>query len=116
MINPGIGTFPEPGFLTSAGKKLSEIAGLAFGAGLNGKITGGYRYLMENWRPGDRVFMFGFSRGAYTARALAALLHLFGLLPAGSQNLLPYLMRNIELARFPQTAAGNEAKARIDRS
>ncbi len=93
FYDPGIGTLPEPGLITGIGKKISEIAGLAFGIGLAGKITGGYRYLMENWRPGDRVFIFGFSRGAYTARALASLLHMYGLLPAGNQNLLPYLMR-----------------------
>ena len=104
--DPGIGTLPEPGLFTGIGKKLSEMAGLAFGAGLNGKITGGYRYLMENWRPGDKVYIFGFSRGAYTARALAALLHLFGLLPPGSQNLLPYLMRKFMSSSREYKAGG----------
>ncbi|HKQ13282.1 MAG TPA: DUF2235 domain-containing protein, partial [Steroidobacteraceae bacterium] len=44
-------------------------------------------------QPGDRVFLFGFSRGAYTARALAGLLHMFGLLAPSHANLLPYVMR-----------------------
>jgi uncharacterized protein (DUF2235 family) len=107
--DPGIGTLPEPGLFTGIGKKLSEIAGLAFGAGLNGKLTGGYRFLMEHWRAGDRIFIFGFSRGAYTARALAALLHLFGLLPPGSQNLLPYLMRKFMSSSREYQAAGTQA-------
>ena len=110
--DPGIGTLPEPGLFTGFGKKLSEIAGLAFGAGLNGKITGGYRYLMENWRPGDRIFVFGFSRGAYTARALAALLHLFGLLPAGAQNLLPYLLRKFMSSSREYKAGGAQGPAK----
>ncbi|KAH0831959.1 hypothetical protein J3R83DRAFT_12847 [Lanmaoa asiatica] len=42
---------------------------------------GGYKYLMSNYRPGDKVCLFGFSRGAYTARALAGMLHKVGLLP-----------------------------------
>jgi len=49
---------------------------------------------MDFWEPGDRVFLFGFSRGAYTARVLAGLLHALGLLPRGSYNLTPYV-------RFP---------------
>ncbi|RZS57810.1 T6SS phospholipase effector Tle1-like catalytic domain-containing protein [Sphaerotilus mobilis] len=106
--DPGVGTLPEPGLFTGIGKKISEIAGLAFGVGLNGKITGGYRYLMEHWRPGDHIYIFGFSRGAYTARALAALLHLFGLLPAGSENLLPYLMRKFMSSSREYKAAGTQ--------
>ena len=35
--------------------------------------AGGYEFLMENYQTGDRIFIFGFSRGAYTARALAGM-------------------------------------------
>jgi uncharacterized protein (DUF2235 family) len=91
--DPGIGTLPEPGLWTSFGKKISEIVGLAFGVGLTRKVQQGYAYLMETWQPGDRVFLFGFSRGAYTARVLAGLLHVLGLLPRGNDNLIPYLLR-----------------------
>jgi uncharacterized protein (DUF2235 family) len=91
--DPGVGTLPEPGVLTAAAKRLSEILGLAFGVGLLAKIERAYAFLMRNWQPGDRVFLFGFSRGAYTARALAGLLHMFGLLAPSHENLLPYVMR-----------------------
>lgn len=94
FYDPGVGTLPEPTRTTRLGKWLSKAAGLAFGQGLMQNVEDAYRFLMEQWRPGDRVFLFGFSRGAYTARALASLLHIFGLLPAGSHNLLPYLMRH----------------------
>ena len=46
-------------------------------------------YLIDFWEPNDRVFLFGFSRGAYTARVLAGLLHQLGLLPRGNYNLIP---------------------------
>lgn len=36
---------------------------------------GGYDFLMQNYREGDRICLFGFSRGAYTARALAGMLY-----------------------------------------
>jgi uncharacterized protein (DUF2235 family) len=48
---------------------------------------------MNVWEPGDRVFVFGFSRGAYAARVLAGMLHALGLLPHGNLNLVPYVMR-----------------------
>ncbi len=97
--DPGVGTLPEPDWQSKAGQTLSLLAGLAFGTGLDWKMTEAYRFLMERWRPGDRVYLFGFSRGAYTVRVLAAFLHLFGLLPTGNDNLLPYTMRLFRAAR-----------------
>ena len=64
--DPGVGTLPEPGLMTQAAKRISELFGLAFGVGLVAKIERAYAFLMHNWQPGDRVFLFGFSRGAYT--------------------------------------------------
>jgi len=46
------------------------VMGLAFGVGLLANVGDAYRYLMNVFEVGDRVFLFGFSRGAYTARAL----------------------------------------------
>jgi uncharacterized protein (DUF2235 family) len=97
--DPGVGTLPEPGLLAHVASRLSELVGLAFGVGLVGKIERAYAFLMRNWQPGDRVFLFGFSRGAYTARALAGLLHMFGLLRPSHENLLPYVMRLFRSSR-----------------
>jgi uncharacterized protein (DUF2235 family) len=91
--DPGLGTLPEPGVWSFIGKKISLIFGLAFGAGLSWKVGEAYAYLMNHWEPGDHVFLFGFSRGAYSVRVLAGLLHQLGLLPRGNQNLVPYVMR-----------------------
>ncbi|HZC82291.1 MAG TPA: DUF2235 domain-containing protein, partial [Nitrospiraceae bacterium] len=91
--DPGVGTLPEPGALTSIGKTLSKWYGLAFGTGLTWKVQQAYSYLMDFWEPGDDVYLFGFSRGAYTARVLAGMLHTLGLLPRGNYNLVPYAMR-----------------------
>jgi uncharacterized protein (DUF2235 family) len=97
--DPGVGTLPEPGLLAQVASRASELVGLAFGVGLVGKIERAYAFLMRNWQPGDRVFLFGFSRGAYTARALAGLLHMFGLLRRSHENLLPYVMRLFRSSR-----------------
>jgi uncharacterized protein (DUF2235 family) len=93
FYDPGVGTLPEPGAIGALAKKISEIPGLAFGAGLTDKVQMAYTYLMDYWEPGDRVFLFGFSRGAYTVRVLAGMLHSVGLLARGGYNLVPYATR-----------------------
>src|SRR5436190_34898 len=85
----GIGTLPEPSIITKCGQAIRKALSLAFGIGLSANVEKAYAYLMDNWHPGDRVFLFGFSRGAYTARVLAGLLHQLGLLPPGNGNLVP---------------------------
>lgn len=91
--DPGVGTLPEPGVLLPAAKTITRWLGLGFGLGLTRKICDAYAYLMEYWEPEDKVFIFGFSRGAYAARVLAGLLHAVGLLPRGGSNLIPYAFR-----------------------
>ena len=57
---------------------------------------------MKYYETGDKVFMFGFSRGAYTDRALAAFIRQCGLFEQGSENLIPYAM-NLFLKKSPKT-------------
>jgi uncharacterized protein (DUF2235 family) len=66
------------------------VLGLAFGVGLRQNLGNAYAYLMNTYEPGDELFIFGFSRGAYTARALTGMLAVFGLFRRGSENLIPY--------------------------
>jgi uncharacterized protein (DUF2235 family) len=66
------------------------MLGLASGYGLRTNLAEAYTYLMQTYRPDDRVFLFGFSRGAYTARALCGMTHRAGLLRPGAENLVPY--------------------------
>ena len=61
------------------GVEFPEFLGGAFGVGLFGKIKQAYAQIAEVYEQGDRLFLFGFSRGAYTARAFAGLLSLIGL-------------------------------------
>lgn len=57
-----------------------RFTGGAFGVGLSENIRKGYRWLMEEYNEGDEIFLFGFSRGAFTARSLAGLIARCGLL------------------------------------
>ncbi len=58
----------------------THLVGGALGKGLDYKIIRAYEFLALNFEPGDRVFIFGFSRGAYTARSLAGLIRWMGFL------------------------------------
>jgi uncharacterized protein (DUF2235 family) len=93
FYDPGVGTLAAPAAWTRGARALSRLAGLALGHGLRQNLGDAYGYLMNTWRPGDEVFVFGFSRGAYTARALCGMLYRVGLLRPRSENLIPYALR-----------------------
>jgi uncharacterized protein (DUF2235 family) len=57
-----------------------KLMGGAFGAGIISRIVRGYTFISRNYEPGDNIFIVGFSRGAYTARALAGMICSQGLL------------------------------------
>ena len=88
FYDPGVGTFNFLG--RTFGRRIGRLLGAAFGAGIQQNVEDAYRFLMEHYECGDRVFMFGFSRGAFTVRSLAGMLHDCGLLERGSVNLVPY--------------------------
>ncbi|HKF22776.1 MAG TPA: DUF2235 domain-containing protein [Candidatus Angelobacter sp.] len=91
--HPGLGTMGAPGAWSKLAQWWTRAKGLAFGAGLTANIGDAYSYLMATYQPGDNIYIFGFSRGAYTARALAAMLHMYGLLRPGNEVLVPYITR-----------------------
>lgn len=64
----------------TGGGKIERIVGGAFGIGLDSAIVDTYRFLALNYEPGDKVYIFGFSRGAYTARSLVGMMGRIGLL------------------------------------
>lgn len=73
----GIGT-PSPGH-TSRWQNFKEGVQQAFGLGLTNRIVDGYLAIISVWQRGDRIHLFGFSRGAYTARCLAHVLEVAGI-------------------------------------
>ncbi|KAG8732832.1 hypothetical protein FRC11_010666 [Ceratobasidium sp. 423] len=85
----GIGTTSK-GFITPVGVAISKAADMALAHGLQNHVIEGYEFLMQNYREGDKICLFGFSRGAYTARALAGMLHKVGLLPRANFQQVPF--------------------------
>ncbi len=66
---PGVGTTPD-----------ERLLGGAFGLGLSRNVCNAYRFLAQNFESGDKLYLFGFSRGAYTARSLAGMIRNCGIL------------------------------------
>ena len=59
---------------------VDRLPGGVFGAGLWVNVQQAYRYLVANYEPGDEIFLFGFSRGAYTVRSVAGMVRKCGIL------------------------------------
>jgi uncharacterized protein (DUF2235 family) len=111
FYDPGVGTVGALGW--RVGKEVGKALGRAFGYGIRNNIEDGYRFLMNNYEEGDNVFIFGFSRGAFTARSLVAMLHDIGLLYPHNENLIPYASeRFLKQSRRQIDAAFKETFAR----
>jgi len=97
--HPGVGTMGAPTATHWWSREWSQIKGLAFGSGFRDNVLDAYRYLMEVYNDNggdgnqDEVYIFGFSRGSYTARALAGFLHGYGLLCRGNEGHIAYAWR-----------------------
>jgi uncharacterized protein (DUF2235 family) len=87
---PGIGTIAPPGVFSGTMKRVLRTLDLAFAILLKHHVQDAYRYLMRYYTPGDEIYLFGFSRGAYTARVLAGMLCEVGLLQQGNEELVPF--------------------------
>jgi uncharacterized protein (DUF2235 family) len=70
----------------SDGTPIEKLAGGAMGDGLFQKIKDGYAKIARVYEPGDDIFLFGFSRGAYTARSLAGMIAICGLPTAAADD------------------------------
>ena len=77
----GIGTYDGHGL----SRGYSATVDMAIGSGLGVHIKDAYRFIMQYYQEGDKICLLGFSRGSYTVRCLAGMLHKVGLLPAGNE-------------------------------
>lgn len=91
----GVGTILDPQMLTWRRKLLRKAFDQATGLSMRDNFLHAYLFLVRHWRPGDRIMLFGFSRGAYTARIVASAIHLFGLIRPESENLAAYIWQSL---------------------
>jgi len=85
--DPGVGTLARPDPWHKLKQDFNTILGLATGYGLDDNVLAAYDFLARNYQHGDQVYLFGFSRGAYTVRVLAGLIHKIGLITPEQINL-----------------------------
>ncbi|CAE6449562.1 unnamed protein product [Rhizoctonia solani] len=90
--NSGIGTYAKPSWRswTYLKQTFYNQIDLAIAWNLEKVIIAAYRWLSDTYRDGDQIFLFGFSRGAYQVRALAAMIKSVGLIHAGNQEQIPF--------------------------
>ncbi|KAF9258241.1 hypothetical protein L218DRAFT_877561 [Marasmius fiardii PR-910] len=86
----GIGTYSIPQIAKPIMAKFKRVLDMMVGVHLDAHVMGGYEFLMQNYQAGDKICIFGFSRGAYTARALAGMIHKVGLLPRSNHQQVPF--------------------------
>ncbi|KAI1331627.1 hypothetical protein F5Y16DRAFT_239752 [Xylariaceae sp. FL0255] len=93
---PGIGTYIVSTSLshTSLTARIRswylKAKDSAVGSSFDQHVVGGYRFLMRFYNPGDEIYFFGFSRGAYVARFLAEMLDYVGLLSHGNEEMIHF--------------------------
>ncbi len=80
---------PGVSWIGSLGGRLSVAFEGMTGTGIGENILDGYREVVRQYRPGDRIYILGFSRGAYTARCIAGVIARCGMLKAGNLRYAP---------------------------
>jgi uncharacterized protein (DUF2235 family) len=113
---------PEQLVYYSAGvgtQQGEQLSGGMFGIGIDDEVTSAYEWLVENYEEGAELFIFGFSRGAFTARSLAGFISKCGLLKPGSPVSLKQMFERyrkgtaisiLELAKATESALSVEDK------
>lgn len=88
--DPGVGTISDDNPFAGVGITVKRSLGLVTGHGLDHNVLEAYQFLMENYNPGDKLFFFGSSRGAYTVRVLAGFIMMVGIMRLEQLNLIGY--------------------------
>ena len=89
------------------GSEGDRIKGGATGAGIDKNIMDAYRFIVHNYDPGDALFFFGFSRGAYTVRSLGGFIRNCGVLHRSQAARIPEAYE-LYRTRSPQSAPGED--------
>lgn len=85
--DPGVGTLARPDAWHRLKQDFNAFLGLTTGYGLDDNVLAAYEFLVHHYQDGDAIYLFGFSRGAYTVRVLAGLIHKVGLIAPEQVNL-----------------------------
>ncbi|KAI0891685.1 hypothetical protein F4806DRAFT_482160 [Annulohypoxylon nitens] len=115
---PGIGTYVVSNSLshTSLSARIRswylKAKDSAVGSSFDHHVVGGYRFLMRFYQPGDEIYFFGFSRGAYVARFLAEMLDYIGLLSHGNEEMVTFAWKAFSSWQSRQAGQTEEHQAK----
>lgn len=96
MCTAGIGTYDASNKSVNQGawgsfrRKISETIDDAFGTSFDQHVMQGYRFIMRYYDDGDKIYIFGFSRGAFTARFLSRMISTIGVLSKGNEEMVQF--------------------------
>ena len=93
FYNAGVGTLDTRSISRTITAKPKMLLGLIAGAGLERNVLHAFEFLCRNYKDGDRLYFFGYSRGAYTARVLAGFINDFGLIAPQELHLVAPVFR-----------------------
>ncbi|KZP29538.1 hypothetical protein FIBSPDRAFT_988833 [Athelia psychrophila] len=111
FYNSGVGTITKQKSMWKwITQKFDSAIDLAIAWNFEKVIIAAYRWLSERYKPGDRIFLFGFSRGAYQIRVLAAMIEKVGLIQEGNVGQIPFAFdiyktknNKLDASRFKDT-------------
>jgi uncharacterized protein (DUF2235 family) len=95
FYDPGVGNpgqLPGSTFWDQIRRTMVRLQGLQLGRRVYENMAECYLFLMQHYQPGCEIYLFGFSRGAFTARSVAGLINQFGLLAPHRANMVPTLL------------------------
>ena len=113
---PGIGTYVQSqsyshtSFFTKTYSWVQKTRDSMIGSSFDQHLMAGYKFLMRYYQAGDDIYIFGFSRGSYTARFLAEMLDMVGLLPAGNEEMARFAFKSF--ARWQRRLDGTDEEKR----
>src|SRR6056297_3302622 len=109
VSGPSLSVYYEAGLQWQDWRTTPDVM---MGRGINRQIRRAYGYLASRYRAGDRIFLFGYSRGAYAVRSLAGVIDRVGLLKAENAT-----ERNVRMAyRHYKATPGSPAARKFTRA
>lgn len=99
--NPGVGTIAPNGIRNWFARQWYIFKDSLSASSLEANVMDAYIYLMNHYEDGDKIYLFGFSRGAYTVRMLSGIIEMFGLLHKGNSNHLRYVVEIYSKGKGP---------------
>ena len=77
-------------------RSLSQMIDQGIGTTFDSHVIAAYRFVMRYYEDGDKIYLFGFSRGAFTARFLARMIATIGVLSKGNEEMVPFAYKSYQ--------------------